>query len=67
MAKRMLNMTPKEMTNVTKEELIAAIAGSEGRVLASETIGITLPVAGGCDECGICGIHGSRYDPAEYV
>ena len=44
MAKRILNMTPAEMTNLTKEELISAIAGSEGRVLASETIGITVPM-----------------------
>lgn len=44
MAKRILNMTPGELTNLTKEELIAAIAGSEGRVLASETIGITIPL-----------------------
>ena len=44
MAKRILNMTPGELTDLTKEELIAAIAGSEGRVLASETIGITIPL-----------------------
>ncbi len=37
-------MTPGELTDLTKEELIAAIAGSEGRVLASETIGITIPL-----------------------
>ena len=44
MAKRVLNMTPKELINLSKEEIIAAIAGSEGRVLASETIGITIPL-----------------------
>lgn len=44
MAKRILNMTPKELINLSKEEIIAAIAGSEGRVLASETIGITIPL-----------------------
>lgn len=44
MAKRVLNMTPKELINLTKEEIISAIAGSEGRVLASETIGITIPL-----------------------
>lgn len=37
-------MPPGELTNLTKEELIAAIAGSEGRVLVSETIGITIPL-----------------------
>lgn len=44
MAKRILNMTPGELTNLTKEDLITAIAGSEGRVLASETIGVTIPL-----------------------
>ena len=44
MAKRILNMTAEEMTHATKSELIEAIAGSEGRVLASETIGITIPL-----------------------
>ena len=44
MAKRILNMTPKELINLSKEEIIDAIAGSEGRVLASETIGITIPL-----------------------
>ena len=44
MAKRILNMTAEEMTHATKNELIEAIAGSEGRVLASETIGITIPL-----------------------
>lgn len=44
MAKRILNMTPGELTDLTKEELITAIAGSEGRVLASETIGVTIPL-----------------------
>lgn len=44
MAKRILNMTPKELTNLTKEEIISAIAGNEGRMLVSETIGITIPL-----------------------
>lgn len=44
MAKRILNMTPTELTQLSKEDLITAIAGSEGRVLASETIGITIPL-----------------------
>lgn len=44
MAKRILNMTSTELTNLSKEELFQAIAGSEGRVLASETIGITVPL-----------------------
>lgn len=44
MAKRILNMTPGELTKLTKEEMITAVAGSEGRVLASETIGVTIPL-----------------------
>ncbi len=42
--KRMLNLTPSEMTNLSKEELLYAIAASEGRVLASETIGVAMPM-----------------------
>lgn len=44
MAKRILNMTPSELANLSKQEVMDAIAGSEGRVLASETIGITIPL-----------------------
>ena len=42
--KRMLNLTPSEMIDLSKEELLYAIAASEGRVLASETIGIAMPM-----------------------
>lgn len=42
--KRILNMTAAELTKLSKKELIQAIAGSEGRVLASETIGVTVPL-----------------------
>ena len=44
MAKRILNMTATELTQLSKEDIITAIAGSEGRVLASETIGMTVPL-----------------------
>ncbi len=44
MAKRILNRTPNELINMTKEEFLSAVADSEGRVLVSETIGITLPL-----------------------
>lgn len=44
MAKRILNMVPQELINLTKDEFLSAIAGSEGRVLASETIGVTIPL-----------------------
>lgn len=44
MGKRILNLTPSELTQLSKTELIEAIAGSEGRMLASETIGIAMPL-----------------------
>lgn len=44
MAKRVLSMTPSELTHLTKEDFLAAVAGSEGRVLACETIGIVQPM-----------------------
>lgn len=44
MQKRILNMTATELCNLSKKELLVAIAASEGRVLASETIGITMPL-----------------------
>ena len=67
MAKRILNMTAEEMTHATKSELIEAIAGSEGRVLASETIGITIPLLTDVTNCRVCSFHGSRPDPSEHV
>lgn len=42
--KRLLDCTPSELAAYGKNELLAAIAGSEGRVLACETIGITQPL-----------------------
>lgn len=44
MAKRILNMTPSELTQLSKADCLAAIAGSEGRVIASETIGVAMPL-----------------------
>lgn len=42
--KRLLDCTPSELARYGKAELLAAIAGSEGRVLACETIGLTPPL-----------------------
>lgn len=67
MAKRILNMTAEEMTHATKNELIEAIAGSEGRVLASETIGINDSSAYRCDQCEFAASMGSRPDTSEHV
>ena len=44
MAKRMLDCTASDLRSFTKEDYLSAIAGSEGRVLACECIGITMPV-----------------------
>lgn len=42
--KRLLDCTPGELSGYGKAELLQAIAGSEGRVLVCETIGITPPL-----------------------
>lgn len=42
--KRILSMTPSELIKLSKEELLAGIVASEGRTLASETIGILPPL-----------------------
>lgn len=42
--KRLLDCTPSELARYGKKELLAAIAGSEGRILACETIGLTPPL-----------------------
>jgi len=44
MAKRMLDCTASDFRNFTKEDYLSSIAGSEGRVIACECIGITMPV-----------------------
>ena len=44
MAKRMLDCTASEFAKFTKADYLSSIAGSEGRVLACECIGITMPM-----------------------
>ena len=44
MAKRVLDLTPTELAHLTRAELLDSLAGSEGRVLASETIGTISPL-----------------------
>lgn len=44
MAKRILNLTASQMTHLTKPDLLEAVAGSEGRVLACECIGLVQPL-----------------------
>lgn len=42
--KRLLDCTARELSAYGKQKLLESIAGSEGRVLACETIGITQPL-----------------------
>ena len=44
MHKRLLNCTATEMAAMTSDQILESIAGSEGRILAAETIGITMPL-----------------------
>ena len=44
MAKRLLDCTASEIRAMDKPQLLASIAGCEGRVIACETIGITPPL-----------------------
>lgn len=46
MAKRLLDCTASELAGFGKKDFLSSIAGSEGRVLAAECIGITMPVLG---------------------
>ncbi len=46
MAKRMLDCVASDFKNFTKKDYLSAIAGSEGRVLACECIGVTMPILG---------------------
>lgn len=46
MAKRILDCNASDFAGFTKADFLDSIAGSEGRVLASECIGITMPVLG---------------------
>lgn len=44
MVKRLLDCTASEIRKMAKPQLLASIAGCEGRVIACETIGITPPL-----------------------
>ena len=44
MKKRLIDCTARELAAYTKEDLLRAIAESEGRVLATETIGTVTPM-----------------------
>ena len=46
MVKRLLSCTASEMLAMGKADVLQAIAGSEGRVLACETIGAVQPLLG---------------------
>ena len=42
--KRMLDMASMELTGLDRQEFLYAIRASEGRTIASETIGIAMPM-----------------------
>ena len=44
--KRMLDCRSSDFANMTREDLLGAIAGSEGRTVACETIGSIMPMLG---------------------
>lgn len=44
MGKRLLDAAASETAVMTKKELLASIAASEGRVMAAECIGVTMPL-----------------------
>lgn len=44
MAKRMLDAVASELKNFNKKELLESIVKSEGRVMAAECIGMTMPI-----------------------
>ena len=44
--KRMLDCQGSDFANITREELLGAIAGAEGRTIACETIGSIIPMLG---------------------
>lgn len=46
MAKRMLDCYASDFMNFTKEDFLSSIAASEGRIVASETIGCIMPMMG---------------------
>ena len=44
--KRILDCQSSDFRNMTRQELLDAIAGSEGRTIACETIGAIMPMLG---------------------
>lgn len=67
MKKRLIDCTARELAAYTKEDLLRAIAESEGRVLATETIGTVTPMLVNITKCRICCFAGIRFDHAQYL
>ena len=44
--KRILDCKSSDFRNMSRQELLEAIAGSEGRTIACETIGAIMPMLG---------------------
>ena len=76
MAKRMLDCVTSDFVTFKKEDWLSSISGSEGRVIACESIGTVLrshtfsgkevritPL----DKNALYGIRGSRYSAAQHL
>lgn len=59
MAKRMLDASATDFSHFTKQDLLSSIAGSEGRVLCSECIGITMPLLADVSNAELCASMGA--------
>lgn len=46
MGKRLLDCNKSDFANMSRQDLLDAIAGSEGRTLCAETIGLAMPILG---------------------
>ncbi|MEG2234199.1 MAG: haloacid dehalogenase-like hydrolase [Oscillospiraceae bacterium] len=61
MKKRYLDLTSSELLSLSRDELLYAIAASEGRVLACETIGATMPVLGEISNAELAAAMGADF------
>lgn len=60
-------MKSSELTELSREEFLGAIAGSEGRILVSETIGTVQPLLSDVTNAEFAASMGSRYYSFKYV
>ena len=67
MTKRVLDLLPAELASLNAKELLQAVAGSEGRVLAAETIGITPPLLSDVTNAEFAASMGADLLPVSYT